>query len=364
VWAESTDAQRAGTGRHRFLQQTAELGVDAALAAIPPDAPWREQCEAIAGHVDELPQGDYELAWAYDPAADTARCLGPWLDRAYDARPGEVTGTADVVCPPTEGRERWLVVDFKGTEAVDPAGQNLQLGLYALCVARHHDLDSLDVAIIYIEHDGSLRWDRAHLDAFALEAIAARVRAVVAAVARLAALPEPDGYATGLHCRRCPALALCPAQTRLLLALLAAPPAPEGLARLSDEAAGRMWAAMKVATEQLERASAALRARAEVRGLPLPDGGRLVPTEVTRRALDLAKALPVLRARFGAQADAEVELSLSAEVVGRLARQIAPGKGQKKAAEAVWDELVAAGAVRVTRHVQLRVKAGAKEEAA
>lgn len=356
VWTESTDAQRAGTGRHRFLQRAHELGVDVALAEIPAEAPWRAQCEALAPHAADLPHGDYELAWAYDPAADTARCLGPWLDRAYDARPGEVTGTADVVCPPAEGRPQWLVVDFKGTEAVEPAGSNLQLGFYALCVARAYDLDAVDVAIVYIEHDGSLRWDRAHLDTFALEAIAARVRAVVAAVARMSALAEPDGYATGLHCRRCPALALCPAQTRLLLALLADPPTPEGLATLSDEDAGRAWVALRVATEQLDRASAAVHARAQVRGLPLPDGGQLVPVEVTRRALDLDKALPVLRARFGQQVDAEVEQSIKAEVVARLARQIAPGKGQKKAADAVWDELAAAGAVRTTKHVQVRVK--------
>lgn len=230
-------------------------------------------------------------------------------------------------------------------------------------MARVNGAAEVDVAIAYLRQGGGIRWDRAHLDEFALEAAAARVRRVMAqvdAAVWAAARGGALGYGTGLHCRRCPALAFCPAQTALLLAALGRPLAPGEIAKLSDEDAGRAYVQLKVMEEQVANGLAGARARAERAGLPLPDGDRLVPVETQRRALNLDKALPVLREAFGAQADEQVERSLSAEAVTRLARQLAPGKGQKKAADALWAKLDAAGAVRRSSFVQLRVKKGAE----
>lgn len=375
VWTESTDDQIAGTARHRFVQRAREIGRDEALAEIPSDAPWRAQCEALS--LDELPVGDHELAYAYDVVDDAARFLGAWIDRAYQVLPTEVSGTADLVCPPTAERPRWLVIDFKGEEEVAPAATNLQLGFYALCVARVQGVDEIDVAIGYIGHGGAIRWDRATLDVFSIEAAASRVMtlylAVDAARARVAQGQSPD-YATGLHCRRCPALALCPAMTRLAREVALTIPAdatdvtaqvPDviaSLAALSDEDAGCAWVRVQLLEELISAMKASLRARAEVKGLPLPGGEQLVPVEVLRRSLVLDKALPMLRARFGDQADALVERSISGEAVTTLARQLAPGKGQKKALDALWEELAAAGAVKRSQHVQLRVKKNRQEE--
>jgi len=359
VWTESTAAQTAGTARHRFMQRAREVDPAAALAEVPADAPWRAQCEALAGSLDEVPAGEHELAYAYDVAADAARFLGPWLDRAYEVGPGEVSGTADLVCPPTEERPRWLVVDFKGEEDVAPARSNLQIAFYGLCVARVHGAAEVDVAIAYLRHGGGIRWDRAHLDEFALEAAAARVRRVAAGVAaaREAGAGRAD-YAAGHHCRRCPALPFCPAQAAALRAFLGAPMEPGEIARMTDEDVGRAYVRLKVFAEMLDHAQSAARTRAEIAGLPLPDGERLVPVETQRRAVSVDKALPVLRELFGAQADAAVDRSLSAEAVTRLTRQLAPGRGQKKAADEVWSKLDAAGAVRRSTFVQLRVRKG------
>lgn len=360
VWTESTDDQVAGTARHRYLQRCREVGREVALGEVPADAPWRAQCEAL--DVDALPAGDYEIAWAYDTATDTARCLGPWLDRAYEVSDSEVSGTADLLCPPTAERPRWLVVDFKGEEEVPPAGVNLQLGLYALCVARSLGLDEVDVAICYLRQGGGMRWDRATLGPFELGALATRVcevhRAVQSARELVLHGQTPD-LVTGLHCRRCASLTLCPAQVRFARELLAAPLPPEGLAQLDDADAGRAWVQLKVLGELVDQARACLDERAKIRGLPLPDGGRLVPVEQQRRALLLDRAEVVLRELFGAQLDAVVERSLSTDAVNRLARQLAPGKGQKRAAEEVWEKLDAAGAVRRTTFVQLRTKPSA-----
>lgn len=357
AWEESSDAARAGTGRHRYLQQAREMGPEAALAAIPSDAPWRAQCEAIP--LDEVPEGEHELAYAYDTATDTARCLGPWLDRAYETTDTEVSGTLDLQVPPT-GNAPWLVVDFKGAGDVTAARHNLQLGLYALCVARVHGVDTVDVAIGYIGHQGGFFWDRARLGPFDLEAVAERVRGVVAAVGRARELVTAGGtpdLKTGLHCRWCPAMRMCPAQVTLVRALVASPPSLERLPALSDEAAGEAWVRVQLIEEVLAAMKASLRARAEIRGLPLPGGERLMPVETTRRAVTKVDgAISALRARFGDQVDALVERSLSWESIAKLARQIAPGKGQKKAIEELRGQLEEAGVLRTTTFVQLRVK--------
>lgn len=370
VWTESTDDQVAGSARHRFVQRAREMGRDEALAEIPADAPWRAQCEALS--LDALPAGDHELAYAYDVATDGARFLGAWIDRAYQVGPTEVSGTADLVCPPTAERPRWLVVDFKGEEEVTPAATNLQLGFYALCVARVQGVDEIDVAIGYLGHGGSIRWDRATLGPFDIEAVAERVRNVHATVAAVRAYVAAGGtapdFATGLHCRRCPALTMCPAQVALVreVALSVRPEAADAgavvqrmtasLAPLSDEDAGRAWVRVQLLEELIGAMKASLRARAEVKGLPLPDGEQLMPVEVLRRSLVLDKAMPLLRVRFGDQVDALVERTLSADAVGKLARQVAPGKGQKKALEELWGALAEAGAVKRSMHIQLRVK--------
>lgn len=354
VWQESTDDQAAGTARHRYLQRAGELGREAALAEVPADASWRNQVLGI--DVTELPVGRYELAYAYDTATDTARCLGQWIDRAYETTAAEVSGTLDLVAT-VDGRT--LVVDFKGMEEVEPAASNLQLGFYALCVARTEGLDEVDVAIVYIGHSGDLRWDRATLGAFELEAIAARVRAVVAritAARRLVVSGQLPDFSTGLHCKRCPSLPLCPAQTAAVRLLLADPPTPDQLALLSDEDAGLAYARLAVAEAVLDQAKASLRARAELKGLPLPDGQWLRPSLTQRRKVtDLDGLLAILREDYGDQADALVERSLSFEAVTGLAKQRAPGKGQKAVLAALNEKLLARKVIKATSFVQLRV---------
>ncbi len=359
VWTESTDDQVAGTARHRFLQRAGEVGREAAVAEVPSDAPWRAQVLGI--DTDEIPTGGrYEIAFAYDVAADTARELGQWIERAYEVTPTEVSGTLDLVLPPGDGRERWTVIDFKGFDEVAPAARNLQLGFGAVCVARVHALDEVDVAIGYIGHNGDLRWDRATLGAFAIEAHASRIRALFAAVgaarAQLAGGGLPD-FSTGTHCRYCAALPLCPAQTAAVRAFLADPLTPDRLALLSDEDAGRAYPMLQAAEEMLKRAKASVRARAELSGLPLPGGERLVPVLVPRRKIvDLDGMLAILREQFGAQADAIVERSVSFESVGELVRQVAPGRGLKKALEALQARLEAAKVVKSSSFVQLKTR--------
>lgn len=356
VRTPSTDDQAAGTGRHRFLERAAQVGREDALAEIPADAPWRSTCEAI--DLTEIPRGgQYEVSYAYNCEADTARVLGQHLARDYDTEPTEVCGTADLVLLGADG---WMVIDFKGEEQVDPAAQNLQLGFFAVCLARLYSLDSVQVAICYIRRDGSLWWDRATLSAWDLEAFADRMRAlhgqVMTSRALVASGRTPD-LTTGTHCQRCPSMAVCPAMTALVRELVADPSAAgpvKNLPLLSDEAAGRAWVRVELLEDLVASMKASLRARAEIHGLPLPDGSTIMPCETTRRDVVLDKALPLLTERYGAQVDGLVKRTLTAEAVAKLARQTAAGKGQRAAVEALWADLSAAGAVRTSRFVQLR----------
>jgi len=395
--AESTDAQAAGTGRHAFLDALAvawmqnrkpldgdaPIGLDArldALATVPADAPHRATCESIdvaellamtGADVGTVEVG-VQLDW--DPWADDGgEHVSAAQHRAYRTDPSRIYGTADWIVTDPSGAV--TVIDFKGSERNEPAREHAQLAFYALAVARSRGLATIGVALVYVHEDGALYADRAHLDEWDLSAHAAKLLdtwvRVTAARAEVDA-GRPVGTATGGHCARCPAMRVCPAQVTLVRALaseVAAGGAVEdiagGLARLSDADAGRAWDRLQQAEAALKTIRASLTARAGLRGLPLPDGSHLTPVDTTRRTVDVERALPVLRARFGDQADAAVERSLAIGDVERLARQLAPGKGQKRAVEAVVAELAAAGAVRESRFVQLRVrKARNADEAA
>ena len=382
--AESTDAQAAGTGRHAYLDALAvayrgdaDAARATALATVPDDASHRATCESIdvaellaltGADVGTVETG-VQLEWA--PATDEGgERAHAGEHRAYRTDPSRIYGTADWIVTSPDGSV--VVIDFKGSERNDPAAEHAQLAFYALAVARARGLDAVGVALVYVHEDGHLYADRATLDAWDLAARAETLRTTWTRVtaARLELdFGRPVGTATGAHCARCPAMRVCPAQVTLVRALAseAAQTVEDiagGLARLSDADAGRAWDRLQQAEAALKTIRASLTVRAGLRGLPLPDGSHLTPVDATRRTVDVEKALPVLRARFGDQADAAVERSLAIGDVERLARQLAPGKGQKKAVEGVVAELAAAGAVRESKFVQLRVRKARAEEAA
>jgi len=381
---EETGAMRAGTGRHAYLSGVAHaigagsgthpeglaLAREEALADIPADAPWRSTCEAIDldALFAELAVGaapvtfvEADLAHVWDPATDSAQALGVAAHRAYADGDGLV-GTLDWLVHHEGGG--FTVLDFKGTMRATAARENLQLALYALQVARARGVDAIGVALCYIDEEGGLTWDRATLDAWDLDAAAARLAGIHRAVGEArAALATPAALPmrTGSHCGDCPAARVCPAMVALVRELVIdGAPAVEPLAILTDVEAGVAWERLELLENALANTRRALRARAEIRGLPLPGGRQLVPVETVRRSLILPRAEDLLRGRFGDQVDAVIDRSITAESVARLARQLAPGKGQKKVVDALWGDLAAAGAVKTSSFVQLRERAARK----
>lgn len=366
-----TDAMVAGTGRHAFLDALARAlpgrtpaeARDAALASVPADAPWRATCEAI--DVEQLLDltgaregivtvGARHTWW---PATNTATLDDtPAAHREYRDDPAAIYGTSDWLVEPPSGR--WTVIDFKGSMRGAPAAEHWQVCWYALALARREglELSAVDVALIYIDEDGSLSRDSATLDSWDIEAWAQRFAEVHARVTHARA-SVPGGFArVGDHCSNCPAFRVCPAMSALARELVMAPPSPETYPALDDDDAGAAWQRIALFEEVLGRAKEALRVRALRKGLPLPDGRWLMPVESTRRTVDVERALPVLRELVGERAEAIVERSLSASAIDGLARELAAAGGEKQKAvnERVWTALREAKAARESTYVQLR----------
>ena len=361
-WADS-DTAAAGTGRHAYLSALAATGSrEAALATVPDGAPWRAPCEAI--DTEALLAGvariEHDLAHSYDPERDTASPIVVDAHRAYELDDTQIPGTLDWLVTRLDGSVE--VVDFKGEMPVTPAASNLQLALYALQAARSRGLDEVGVAICYVRADGTLRWDRALLDVFALACAAARIRDVWGRVTAARALRAGGGdpsVRVGDHCTYCPALRRCPAHVALARELVAQGERPvddvtRELASLSDAQAGEAYERLERLQAILDACRASLRVRVMRGDLPLPDGRVLRAVESAPRSLVVSKALPVLRSRVGDRADALVRQSLDAGVVGQLVRELHPGKGQRKHEEALWAELEAAGAVKTGSVTSLR----------
>lgn len=365
-----TDAMRAGTGRHAYLDAlalglfglgaTIEAARAGALSLIPADASWRPTCEAIdverllevTGARGARVEVGTVLTWW--PATDTAETTHAREHRGYRDDPAATYGTADWIVTAPDGAV--TVVDFKGSMRGAPAGEHLQICWYALALARARGLDAVDVALVYVDEDGALTDDRATLDAWDLDAWAARFAALHARVVAARAGAPVDHTRVGEHCGNCPALRVCPAMAGLARELVASPPSPEAYPALTDEDAGAAWVRVTLFEELLSRAKAALRVRAERRGLPLPDGRWLTPVESTRRTVDVDRALPVLRQLVGERAEGLVERSLSAAAVDALARELAAASGDtaKATGERVWTALRDAKAARESTYVQLR----------
>lgn len=253
AWAEQ------GTDRHAEQEERIEAG----------DVP--EDIRRLVGE-DVLVRA--EVALAYDVATDTGRELGQGTDRAYQSLgPSEIPGTADVLAVVTDAV---VIADAKGWEDVEPADRNVQIACLALAAARTYDRDEAIVAIIYLR--GERRFmDHARLDAFEIDAFAARLRDLVQRVARqkdrVASGHMPD-VSEGPWCRYCPAMHACPAKVTLLRRLVSGQETDEiELMRpLSVETARLAYDRLKAARGLLKRIEAALYAFAAETPIPLDDG--------------------------------------------------------------------------------------------
>lgn len=342
----SDDAAR-GIAIHRFLEQCAQVGRDAALAEVSESV--RATCEAI--DVASLPIGEpyqAEVALAFDPVTRTARVISAGKGRNYGGRKtGEIVGTADVVGV-VDGRV--YVADYKTGYAHDlhspPAARSLQLRFLALAACHSYGFASAVVELIHIREDGSTWRDRAELDSFDLDAFSVELRRIAERVEKARQTPNPTVY-DGPHCRYCPAFAACPKNTALAVRIASEPgELVEEIRRsLTPERAAKAYTLATQAKRLLDEVLGSIYAYAtEAGGIDLGDGLVLGPTETKRETVDGRSAFAALSTLHGPEvAMAAVKLDTSKAAIERALRGIADSKraaGEKVTLKALREEVL------------------------
>lgn len=328
-----TTAMERGSAIHAFLARVAEVGREEALAEVP--EAYRAACEVV--DLDVLPTAALEviaeLALAYDVEAGTARELGRNLRKYPRVAASECIGVADIV---TLTPDEVFVADYKaGRGLLTSAQENTQLRLLGLAVARRFRRPRVRVALIRLLEDGTALFDSVDFDAFELDVVAEDLRDLagrIAAARDRMARGEPPPVTTGAHCRRCPSLVYCPAQTALIRKMVESPDhvARDILAELTPEHASTAWERLKVVEEVVRRARESLYAFARDHPIPLPSGMVLGEVEVRRRVLDGSKAYEVLERLHGpAVAHSGVELEATQAGIERALQGVAGATGEK-----------------------------------
>lgn len=242
VSSTSDDAQR-GTQVHAFLQAIADgTPSDQALAEVVESV--RPLCERIdTRHVPR--GGESEVAMAWDVESRTARRLVVDGHRAYDVRPTEIAGTADLVL--WHG-ERPVVIDWKTTAwDFDARAAVPQLEHYALCVAELAWSDEVECAVGAITDDGAVEWSRWQLDGAALDRARERARRVWERVQAARAHQGEHDVVLGPHCRYCPSWRACPAHIRAVRQL-----ASGELPAINAESIGLAYSLARAAEQSAE----------------------------------------------------------------------------------------------------------------
>jgi len=292
-----------------------------------------------------------EVAFAYDPTTDTARELGEVRGRAYPATsPSEIAGTVDAVLL-DRAADRAIVVDWKTGGDWDrltaDAADNKQLRGYALAASRAYGVETVRVAVVRIteEEVTSTVHDYDSLD---LAAAADELRRQLAAIPT--AHPAP-----GAWCKRCRAVAVCPATVAAVdqLAPVEPSPAPVPLVVTRDNASA-LLARLRAVEAACEAVEAALRAFADANGgIETTEGRRWRKTSTERSSirLDGPEAAVALEAldRAGVAEAVEKKIGTSRAAIARVIKaQGKKGKAAEAAVDAIVDELRAVGAVRST----------------
>lgn len=329
--AESVN-ERAHRGHviHAFLENVPKIGREEALAAVPEE--YRDACAVI--DVDALPldalRFAQEVTFAYDVATGRAREIGRGLTReqAYaDLKSTEIGGTADVVGLSADGRTV-VVLDFKtGRTEIAAAERNWQLLFLAIASSRAYGAIDARVGLIHIPEDGLPWYDAATLDAFDVDAGAVDLRKLfdrVEASARAVEEGRPPSAVTGEHCRYCPCLAYCPAQTALVRQMAADPEVADLDRPVTVQDAARAYEKVKALKAALRRVEQNLYTFAAAHPIPLPNGMVLGPVESSREGVDGEIARRVLAELYGqATADRACEWSTSKAAIERALKPLA-----------------------------------------
>lgn len=347
-----------GNAFHALVESGGDVSREEFASLSPEDAAivlnWWEAW--IASEWAKVPWR-HEVAFAYDPATDTARELTTGGHRDYSlAQPGELVGTADLVHVDRTAGLVW-VPDIKTGAQRDlaPIAEHQQLRFLALAAARANGLDAARIVLLPVDDDG-VRPEAHDLDAFDLADEAAKASARMARIPT--ARPTPGG-----HCTRCPAVTVCPEAAERQEALAAVEPVA-----LTDDMLPDVLAGLAVAEKRIDALRAWAKARTKELGkVALPDGrvARVARQEsefIRTSGPSGAEAQDVL-ARHGVGGAVKVSVSASWEAIedtlkaaGMKGRE---GKAQREAKlAAIRAELSRIGALTTTESEVLRLGKG------
>lgn len=356
-----------GTIGHLFLQLAATEGPDKALDGI--DQEHRDECEMLS--LEGLPldatKWSHEKAFAYDVGQDTGRPLGAIGHREYEVSDDEVPGTSDVIGVTPDAV---VITDYKlGHSRLPPAKESGQLKTLALAACRALDRDRAIVSYLRPRRDGSEPWtDRAELDAIDLDAHAFALTRAANQVLEARAIVAEGGTPNttlGRHCKYCPALRVCPANTHLLRQL-AGDEALQELGTLTPanvEQAAHVYERIQTVRQVLNIVEGAVFAIGSREEIPLSNGEVISEVVTKRETLAGPVVRQVLQELYGADvADAGTEYSASKTSVQRAIRPLAKERGEtiKKMSADVLELVRARGGATIKHSSKVRAHAPKK----
>lgn len=245
--------------------------------------------EVVRQAVDGATGLEVEVAYAIDVFAETAREIGKRIKRDYGpVADTEIVLTLDLKAARPDGTWVW---DWKSRERVTPALRNLQLRAACVAVMLTEGHSRVHGGIGYLDNDEA---DVHTFDAFDAATFFADMRLMLnrigAARALVATGGKPEVH-TGSWCKYCPAIAYCPAHTRLAMSMLGELDFVEKeIAFMTAEQAGKSWVLLRQIQTLADKVEASLRLRARQDVVPLPNGKRLALVEKSRASFDNKKA--------------------------------------------------------------------------
>jgi hypothetical protein len=350
---KANDPASKGTAVHAYLCDVSKVGREKALEAVP--AEFIEQCACI--DLDQIPTlaGGYtaEVAIAYDVKTGAARLIGYNVGRNYGVLgEWEIATSIDSLGVSEDSVVLWDVKT--GWADPPPPEDNWQLTTGALAARSLYGRQAAIVGIIRVPAFRSA-WSRsAPLDAFTLDErdgqlteMAERIYEAREALSKSQDIP----LTTGSHCNYCPALSRCPAQTRLVRALIAEPSTilpPQ----MTVEMASAAWEKIAQMRKVLDLAEKQVRAFAAANTIPL-SGGKVLGTEVsTSESLDGEATYRVISDVYGQEvARQAVDVKATKTSVERAIKALVaqtPGAKFAPALRSALEHLRAGGAVKTS----------------
>lgn len=329
------DAER-GTAIGRFVRDVlAGEPFEASLERVPRPE-WRATCAALDFRTicGDLVDVRAEVAYAVDPAQQTARLLGLNLGRQYpDLADGEFCGTNDLEGRTASGRE--VVCDLKSGREVTSCAVNPQLMFHALARWLVTGATEVEARILYVREDGRVFPDAHVFTAYELELYADALESLVTRIRETREGHAREGLGAivvteGRWCGYCPAYSACPAKTALARAML-----PELRAVSTEsmtlEEAGAAW----IFASEAEKLARAVKDRLNdmARMAPLPTRPGKVVRETVSHSTVFAQGQAIALLREKGVTQAEIDC-LFVETPTRPVREVNDGTAKPRKARA------------------------------